>query len=100
MGKISEITMDFPFRKKKKDIVTGVIAGGISSEREVSLSTGKGIFDALTGLGYRAKFIDFKGDVSAISNDMDIAYIALHGKYGEDGTVQGLLELLKIPYTG
>jgi D-alanine-D-alanine ligase len=100
MDKIFEKTADFPFRKKKKDIVIGVIAGGISSEREVSLSTGKGIFDALAGLGYRAKFIDFNGDVSKISNDMDIAYIALHGKYGEDGTVQGLLELLKIPYTG
>ena len=100
MGEIFEKTMDFPFRKKKKDIAIGVIAGGISSEREVSLSTGKGIFDALTALDYRAKFIDFNGDVSAISNDMDIAYIALHGKYGEDGTVQGLLELLKIPYTG
>ena len=100
MENFFEKTMKFPLRSRKKDILIGVIAGGISSEREVSLSTGKGIYDALTELGYRAKFIDFNGDINAIADRINIAYIALHGKYGEDGTVQGLLELLKIPYTG
>lgn len=99
MDKLLENSMTFPYREKKKDLVVGVIAGGISSEREVSLSTGKGIYGALKELGYNAEFLDFTGDIASIIKKIDIAYIALHGKYGEDGTVQGVLELLKIPYT-
>ena len=91
---------DFPTRKFKGSLKIGVIAGGISSEREVSLSTGKGIYEALLSLGYRAEFIDFTGDIKVMPGNMDIAFLALHGKYGEDGTMQGLFELLKIPYTG
>jgi D-alanine-D-alanine ligase len=92
---------DFPLREKKDVLRIGVIAGGISSEREVSLSTGNGIFQALKNLGYNATFIDFNGDLSPLmAGGIEIAYIALHGKFGEDGTIQGLLELLKIPYTG
>jgi D-alanine-D-alanine ligase len=90
----------FPTREIKGSLKIGVIAGGISSEREVSLSTGKGIHEALLSLGYKAEFIDFNGDIKVLLNKMDIAFLALHGKYGEDGTMQGLLELLKIPYTG
>jgi D-alanine-D-alanine ligase len=90
----------FPLRKRKADLIVGVIAGGFSPEREVSLSTGKGIHKALIGLGYRSEFIDFKKDSISILEEIDVAFVALHGKYGEDGTVQGLLELLKIPYTG
>jgi D-alanine-D-alanine ligase len=90
----------FPTREIKNSLKIGVIAGGISSEREVSLSTGKGIFEALLSLGYRAEFIDFTGDVKVMLNKIDIAFLGLHGKYGEDGTMQGFLELLKIPYTG
>ncbi len=90
----------FPLREIKSSLKIGVIAGGISSEREVSLSTGKGIYEALLRLGYKAEFIDFNGDVTGISKKIDVAYLALHGKYGEDGTMQGFLELLKIPYTG
>ncbi len=87
-------------QKRKRNIKIGVICGGISSEREISLKTGEGIFKALENGGYDVEYIDFKGDnVSAFKN-IDIAFLALHGKYGEDGTVQGLLELLKIPYTG
>ncbi|HEX7561401.1 MAG TPA: D-alanine--D-alanine ligase, partial [Candidatus Humimicrobiaceae bacterium] len=97
---ISENFRDFPTRKIKGRLKIGVISGGISSEREVSLSTGKGIYEALLSLGYRIKFIDFTGDIKAMLDNMDIAFLALHGKYGEDGTMQGLLELLKIPYTG
>ena len=90
----------FPIREIKSSLKIGVIAGGISSEREVSLSTGKGIYEALLRLGYRAEFIDFNGDIKGILKKIDIAFIALHGKYGEDGTIQGFLELLKVPYTG
>ncbi len=90
----------FPFREKKGILAVGVIAGGISPEREVSLLTGKGIHEALLKLGYMSEFIDF--DVNSIEalKKLDVAFIALHGKFGEDGTLQGLLELLKIPYTG
>ena len=86
--------------KRKLSIKVGVICGGISSEREISLRTGEGIFNALKGLGYKAEYIDFKGDNISTLNNIDIAFLALHGKYGEDGTVQGVLELLKVPYTG
>jgi D-alanine-D-alanine ligase len=91
---------NFPTREIKGSLKIGVIAGGISSEREVSLSTGKGIHEALLSLGYRAEFIDFTGDMKVMLKKIDIAFLALHGKYGEDGTMQGFLELLKIPYTG
>ena len=90
----------FPLRDKKDTLRIGVIAGGFSPEREVSLSTGKGIHEALLSLGYRSDFIDFKEDSMDDLKKLDVAFVALHGKYGEDGTVQGLLELLKIPYTG
>jgi D-alanine-D-alanine ligase len=97
---ISGNFQDFPTRKIKDSLKIGVIAGGISSEREVSISTGKGIYEALLSLGYRAEFIDFSGDIKVMLDRMDVAFLALHGNYGEDGTMQGLLELLKIPYTG
>lgn len=91
---------DFPLRRHKDKLKVGIIAGGISSEREVSLSTGKGIYEALLKSGYKADFIDFNGNVGILTEKIDIAFIALHGKFGEDGTVQGLMELLKVPYTG
>jgi D-alanine-D-alanine ligase len=97
---ILEKFQNFPTREIKGSLKIGVIAGGISPEREVSLSTGKGIHEALLSLGYRSEFIDFTGDIKVMLGKMDIAFLALHGKYGEDGTMQGLLELLKIPYTG
>lgn len=87
-------------QKRKQSIKVGVICGGISSEREISLKTGEGIFNALKNSGYNAEYIDFKGDNVSVFKNIDIAFLALHGKYGEDGTVQGVLELLKIPYTG
>lgn len=87
-------------QKRKQSIKVGVVCGGISSEREISLKTGEGIFNALKNSGYNVEFIDFKADNISVFKNIDIAFLALHGKYGEDGTVQGLLELLKIPYTG
>lgn len=86
--------------KRKKEIKVGVICGGISSEREISLKSGEGIYRALINNGYNAEYIDFKGDNISVFNKINIAFLALHGKYGEDGSVQGVLELFKIPYTG
>nr|AIA16615.1 Mur ligase family, glutamate ligase domain protein [uncultured bacterium] len=81
----------------------GVLYGGLSSEREVSLISGKNCFEALKRLGYEnAILIDVGHDIAKklIDEKVEIAYIALHGKYGEDGCLQGLLELLGVPYTG
>ena len=80
----------------------GVLMGGISSEREISLKTGDAIFNALINRGYNAIKIDVDEDfIKKIFNyNIDIAFIALHGKYGEDGIIQGILEYAKIPYTG
>jgi D-alanine-D-alanine ligase len=86
--------------REQKDKKIGVLAGGISSEREISLKTGINIFESLKRSGYNADFIDVGDDLLEKVRSIDIAFLALHGRYGEDGTVQGLLELLKIPYTG
>ncbi len=76
--------------------------GGISHEREVSLKTGRAILNALQEGGYNAVGIDVSSDIvqRLLKEGIDVAFIALHGRWGEDGTVQGLLELLQIPYTG
>jgi len=85
---------------KKKKIL--VLMGGISEEREVSLRSGKAVLDALLALDYEALAIDFNSSAikEIIEYKPDLVFIALHGKYGEDGTVQGLLDSLQIPYTG
>lgn len=79
-----------------------VIMGGTSSEREISLKSGEAMYKALCNKGYNAeKFIlnaDNCGEI--IAKKPDLAVLALHGKCGEDGTIQGLLELAGIPYTG
>jgi len=79
-----------------------VLMGGLSLEREISLQSGKRVTEALTNLGYRVVPLDLTPDlVSTLRSERpDAVYIALHGKYGEDGTVQELLEFLGIPYTG
>jgi D-alanine-D-alanine ligase len=81
-----------------------VIMGGTSSERQVSLASGEAVLDALTEQGVDARAIVLGPSDDALSMlagaDMDAAFLALHGKLGEDGCVQGLLELLGIPYTG
>ncbi|MEN0643411.1 D-alanine--D-alanine ligase [Alkalicoccobacillus gibsonii] len=79
-----------------------VLYGGISAEREVSLSSGKGIMEALKNKGHEVTGIDFHPDRlhDVIELDVDIVYIALHGRFGEDGKVQALLDLLGIPYVG
>jgi len=80
----------------------GVLMGGISSEREVSLRSGKAIYTALKEMGYDAVAIDVGRDVvDAIRRErMEVAFIALHGGWGENGAIQGLLEIMGIPYTG
>lgn len=85
---------------KKKKI--GVLMGGLSSEREISLRTGKAVLSALQEAGYRAVDVDAGRDLPRRLHEegIEVAFIALHGRYGEDGTVQGLLEILGIPYTG
>ncbi len=79
-----------------------VLMGGRSLEREVSLRSGQRVADALTERGYRVLPLDVTADlVSTLRSERpDAAYIALHGKYGEDGTIQEVLEFLGIPYTG
>ncbi|HPF20938.1 MAG TPA: D-alanine--D-alanine ligase [Syntrophomonas sp.] len=79
-----------------------VLMGGMSEERDVSLRSGKAIWEALLALGYEAQALDFNRTAirDIIDYKPDLVFIALHGKYGEDGTVQGLLESLQIPYTG
>lgn len=84
-------------------INVAVIYGGKSKEREVSLKSGNGIAKALRAKGCNVKEIDYisKNFISELNgNAIDVVYIALHGKYGEDGKVQGLLEILEIPYVG
>ena len=85
----------------QKDSKIAVLCGGLSSEREVSMRSGKNCYDALIRLGYKnAKLVDVTENIANDIKGFDIAYNALHGKYGEDGCIQGLLEILKIPYTG
>ncbi|MBV9079444.1 MAG: D-alanine--D-alanine ligase [Methylobacteriaceae bacterium] len=78
-----------------------VLMGGWSAEREVSLNTGAGCARALEGEGFRVTALDVQPDVAQRLQELrpDVAFNALHGRYGEDGTIQGLLELLQIPYT-
>ena len=80
----------------------GVLLGGLSSEREVSLRTGEAVLAALRGRGHDAVpiYVDHDVDVAIRQEQIDVAFIALHGRMGEDGCIQGLLELLGIPYTG
>jgi D-alanine-D-alanine ligase len=80
-----------------------VLMGGYSEEREVSLRSGAAVLKALNNLGYEVEGLDLKSAApiqKIIEYKPDLVFLALHGKDGEDGTVQGLLELLGIPYTG
>ena len=79
-----------------------VLMGGRSAEREVSLMSGNGVLRALQASGVDAHAFDpAERDLSALRSEGFVrCFIALHGRYGEDGCVQGALELLGIPYTG
>ncbi|WP_436039035.1 D-alanine--D-alanine ligase [Rhizobium sp. LjRoot98] len=78
-----------------------VLMGGFSSERPVSLSSGAACADALEAEGYRVTRIDVDRNVASVLANLrpDVAFNALHGPFGEDGTIQGILEYLEIPYT-
>lgn len=92
--------IEYKVNKEKK---IGVLCGGMSSEREVSIRSGKKCFKAIKDLGYdNSELIIVDENIAETLKEhkIDVAYIALHGKYGEDGCIQGLLEILKIPYTG
>lgn len=80
----------------------GVLAGGPSNEREISLRSGKAVHKALLESHLDAVFLDVCDDIYAVIKDkrIDVAFIALHGRFGEDGTVQKILDLAAIPYTG
>ena len=80
----------------------GVLLGGRSGEREISLMSGNGILEALLSKGVDAQAFDpgLRCPTELAKEKFDRVFIALHGRYGEDGTIQGLLELLNLPYTG
>lgn len=80
----------------------GVLMGGLSAEREVSLNSGNAVHKALLDRGYNAVAIDVGRDVAARLTEerIEVAFICLHGRLGEDGTIQGMLEVMGIPYTG
>lgn len=78
-----------------------LVAGGMSTEREVSLVSAEGVSKALIELGYRVTFIDMGADIAIKLQEIkpDIVFNCLHGTYGEDGCLPGLLNIMRIPYT-
>ena len=88
-------------RSSRARPTVAVLMGGPSAEREVSLSTGRECADALRGEGYQVTELDAGTDLPARLGDLkpDVVFNALHGRWGEDGCVQGVLEWLRIPYT-
>ncbi len=84
------------FMKKK----IAVLYGGWSSEREISIGSGKCVMASLKKQGFHIKGIDVDKNFMTKLKGIGVAFIALHGKPGEDGIVQGILEFMNIPYTG
>lgn len=80
----------------------GVLMGGLSAEREVSLNTGRGVLTALLSRGHDAVGLEWTEGVELghLVAGVDVVWNALHGTFGEDGCVQGFLECLRVPYTG
>ena len=81
----------------------GVLCGGPSSEREVSLESGRNVAQALTSAGHAVRYIDVNSSFDAAvarGLDVDVAFLALHGAFGEDGQIQAILEAVELPYTG
>ncbi len=80
----------------------GVLLGGLSSERDISIRTGEAVVEALRARGHDVVpvYVDRDLDRALRATPIDVAFLALHGRYGEDGCVQGLLECMGIPYTG
>lgn len=89
-------------KQELKSRKIGVLMGGFSSEREISLRSGNAILQSLVRNGYNAVAIDVDREIVERLKDasIEVGFLALHGRWGEDGTIQGLLEILGIPYTG
>lgn len=89
-------------RPVTRDLRVAVLLGGMSSERTISLKSGHAVFAALRRQGWDAVEIDVQPDLPQrlVQEGIGAAWIALHGRFGEDGCVQGLLEVMRIPYTG
>ncbi|MEW6009438.1 MAG: D-alanine--D-alanine ligase [Candidatus Omnitrophota bacterium] len=93
-------------KKDIKEIKIAVFMGGISNERDISLKSGKAVLEALSKMGLDVISVDITSDKPEyiqkliISSGIDFVFIALHGKFGEDGTLQKILEEMHIPYTG
>ena len=85
-----------------KDKHVGMLMGGGNAEHEVSLKTGAALAQALRARGYRVTDVLAGEDLAGVllREKIDVAFVALHGRWGEDGCVQGLLEAMRIPYTG
>jgi D-alanine-D-alanine ligase len=86
------------FKRKK----IGVLMGGLSEEREISIKSGTAVTKALVERRYKAVALDCGRDIAWTlkGEGIDVAFIALHGRWGENGSIQGLLEVMSIPYTG
>src|ERR671916_2264612 len=84
-----------------KKLHVAVLMGGWSAEREVSLTSGEGVAKALESLGHQVTRIDMDRNVAQVLAGVrpDVVFNALHGTPGEDGTIQGMLDLMQIPYT-
>ena len=90
-------------KKITKNSRIAVLCGGLSNEREVSLRSGRNVFKALIELGYKdVTMIDVDRNIASVLSEANIEYAinVLHGRYGEDGCIQGVLEFLNIPYSG
>lgn len=89
-------------KQEPSEIIAGVLKGGFSREREVSLESGEAVADALRTRGYDVREIDVTGpEIPELNDDsFDVFFIALHGEFGEDGQVQALLEERDVPFTG
>ena len=79
-----------------------VLKGGSSAEREISLKSGSAVFNGLRRMGFNVSLIDVDSEIvdKVRAANPDLVVIMLHGKGGEDGVIQGLMEILNIPYTG
>jgi D-alanine-D-alanine ligase len=97
-GALGEVTQEGMVGQRK----IGVLMGGLSAERDISMRSGEAVVAALADRGYDAwpLFVDRDVDMVLRQARIDVAFLTLHGRYGEDGCIQGLLEVLGIPYTG
>lgn len=94
--------LDFKFQATPSKKHIAVLGAGMSAEREVSLMSSNGIINSLIDLGHQVTFIDMGTDIAQVIQELrpDLVYNALHGTYGEDGCIPGILNIMRIPYTG